>query len=454
MKIQFIGHGLKGNTGTVGDYLCSSLKDENFNSFHAFSAFTKMSGINIFQKELIEAKNFGKELKFYLGIVEKGTSKEVLDFLIDNTIETWIFCTSSNIIFHPKIYIFKGEKKTRFIIGSSNLTKQGLFDNIEASTLIEFYITDNQGQKFERQFYDYFSSIINGSDKNVERLDQNVLDDLIKSGFVTEDRYTNDDKTLTKQHKILFKQRTKKVYNKDEIGNIKTNIDNKRNSIYTEEITDFYLEHWDELFQKFIEYTKRENRKTVARNYSNRKLYTWYRRQKVYYKRGIIPKVHLAKLNEIGFIFDSSYDHKTKVLDEEMLEVLLDALIEGEEVRANHRYIYNGIKLGSWLVHVNESNKRGRRFDTRKEITDLGFYYKNYSRESEHVVERFLRDLVNETNPDKQKFRNKFNSQIHPKQNEIKLEIKQEIEVAWKNQFNEKLNWKIIPRSRDYTSEW
>jgi len=137
MKVTFIGHGLKGSKETVGDYICSSLKDDSYDSFTVFSAFTRMSGINIFKKELLKAKETYPDIKFYLGIVERGTSKEALDFLLENNIDTWIFCTNSSIMFHPKIYFFKGKNKARFITRSSNLTKPSLISNIEASTLLE-----------------------------------------------------------------------------------------------------------------------------------------------------------------------------------------------------------------------------------------------------------------------------------------------------------------------------
>lgn len=193
MKVTFIGHGLKGSKETVGDYICSSLKNDSYDSFTIFLAFTRMYGINIFKKELLKAKETYKEIKFYLGIVERGTSKEVLDFLIENNIETWIFYTNSSIMFYPKIYFFNGKNKGRFITGSSNLTKPGLISNIEASTLLEFNPNNNQSQKFLNQFYDYFNSILNGTDNNTEKLNKEVLKDLIEAGFVYDEQNTNDD---------------------------------------------------------------------------------------------------------------------------------------------------------------------------------------------------------------------------------------------------------------------
>jgi HKD family nuclease len=79
------------------------------------------------------------------------------------------FALEDEIMFHPKIYYFQGKHNDRFVTGSSNLTKFGLFDNIEASTFIEFSKNDQQGRKFIRQFEEYFKNILDGSDKNIQR---------------------------------------------------------------------------------------------------------------------------------------------------------------------------------------------------------------------------------------------------------------------------------------------
>lgn len=454
MIVEFIGHGIRGNKKTVGDYICSSLKDNNYDSFTAFSAFTKMSGINTIKEELLQAKKNGKKLKFYLGIVEKGTSKEALEFMLENSIPTWVFCTSSSIMFHPKIYFFEGKNKDRFISGSSNLTKPGLFDNIEASTLLEFSPNDSQGKKFKRQFLEYFSSILDGTDQNVDKLNQDVLSDLISAGFVFAENQTRDDFSFTRKNKDLFNKRKKKEFNKEELGKLKTRETRKSRSVYEDTITQYYLDSWEELFNEFVEYSKKENRKTVARDYENYRLYTWYRKQKIFYSKKIIPNEHYKKLLEVGFYFGDANKLMWKNIEEEWLDVLLDALIDEEDIRINHRYIYNGRRLGTWLVGVNQANKKGKKLELRKTINDLGFYFKDLSRETEHVVERFAKELLERENPSKVNFRNRFNHQVAPHKDELEPELKEKVEEAWRIKFNENLKWKVASRSVDKTKEW
>lgn len=454
MRVEFIGHGIKGNKNTVGDYICSSLNDNIYSSFTAFSAFTKMSGINAIKKELLKAKTDGKSLKFYLGIVEKGTSREALEFMIENEIQTWIFCTSSSIMFHPKIYFFEGNTKTRFITGSSSLTKPGLFDNVEASTLMEFTTTDSQGQKFKREFFDYFSTILDGSDNNVEKLNKEVLDDLINSGFVFGEHETRDDFYITNKNKGLFSNRKKSKFDKEELGNLKTPKTYISRSIYEETVTQSYLDNWNELFQEYLDYSQAENRNTVAKDNGNYRLYTWYRKQKIFYAKKIIPKEHFEKLEQAGFYFGDAKKLKYQNIEEEWLDVLLDALLDKEDIRMNHRYVYNEKKLGTWLVYVRQENKKGKKLELKKIINDLGFHFKDTSRSTKDVVERFANELLVSENPSKVNFRNRFNHQVSPNRKKIPKKLQLKVEDAWRKSFKEELKWEVASRSVDKTEEW
>lgn len=260
MKIEFIGHGLHNSAiNTVGDWLCSTFKDKDYTSFLGFSAFTKMSGINKIKEELSIARQNYESLKFILGIVERGTSKEALQYFIENEIETWVYCADNEIMFHPKIYYFSGKHNSRFILGSSNLTGAGLFNNIEASTLFEFSNRDATGKKFLRQFSSYFGSILDGNHDDLQLLTLEVLEDLINSGFVVDESKTKDDFDYNK-NKELFSKRKKLKINKDEIGNQTTILDSK-NHTASNKLPDIdgkeYLDWWEEMFDLFLEHKKR-----------------------------------------------------------------------------------------------------------------------------------------------------------------------------------------------------
>ncbi len=66
---------------------------------------------------------------------------------------------------------------------------------------------------------------------------------------------------------------------------------------------------------------------------------------------------------------------KYRLNELEWLELLQDALDNGEEVTADHRYKYEGTSLGTWLTGVAQRNKEGKKLKLRKEIEEIGFDY-------------------------------------------------------------------------------
>ena len=45
-----------------------------------------------------------------VGVDQKATSKEALDLLLALGINTKVYYTESDVIFHPKIYVFDGSR--------------------------------------------------------------------------------------------------------------------------------------------------------------------------------------------------------------------------------------------------------------------------------------------------------------------------------------------------------
>ena len=87
MQIDFIGHGLhKNNKLNVGDQIATSLISPNFDVFIGFVAFTAISGVNKLLKFLLEAKEKNKKVVFFIGVDNKGTSKQSLEILLENKI--------------------------------------------------------------------------------------------------------------------------------------------------------------------------------------------------------------------------------------------------------------------------------------------------------------------------------------------------------------------------------
>lgn len=156
------------------------MESDNYKSFNAFVAFVSNSGLGNVIDQLLAFKNKGGEIKLYLGVNLNATYKEALEQLIEHQIESYVVYSTNNVIYHPKIYAFEGAETTRAIIGSSNLTVNGLFQNIEASVCIDIESGDENGSEFIAEIYDHFNSIVNQEHQSCHLLTQAVLEILIE----------------------------------------------------------------------------------------------------------------------------------------------------------------------------------------------------------------------------------------------------------------------------------
>lgn len=185
MELKFIGQGLDPESDiTTGNFIIDSLESNQYNSFNAFVAFVSTGGLKNIIDQLIHFKENGGEIRLYLGVNLNATSKEALEKLLEHEIESYVVYSPNNIIYHPKIYAFEGGEVTRTIIGSSNLTTSGLFQNVEASVCVDFEKHDENGSNFIADIYEHFNSIINLENQSCQRLTPEILNLLIENKIV------------------------------------------------------------------------------------------------------------------------------------------------------------------------------------------------------------------------------------------------------------------------------
>lgn len=185
MELKFIGQGLDPESDiTVGNFIIDSLESKKYSLFNAFVAFVSTGGLKNIIDQMLAFREAGGKIKLYLGVNLNATSKEALEKLLEYKIESYVVYSPNNIIYHPKIYAFEGDETTRAIIGSSNLTESGLFQNIEASVCIDFESDDENGSEFLADIYDHFNAIINQEHPSCQLLTQEILEILIESNVV------------------------------------------------------------------------------------------------------------------------------------------------------------------------------------------------------------------------------------------------------------------------------
>ncbi len=361
MIIEFIGQGIQfEETETCGNHVCSAINTTSFVDITFFVAFIRKPGLNYLKPFIEKAKKEKRNLTFFVGIDERVTSKEALELLIEMGVETYIY-NSNRYIYHPKIYMFEGEMNNRIIIGSSNLTKSGLFYNVESSILLDFTNNDTSGLKVLNQLKEYFSPLLDFSDPNIQLLTREYLKTLIDKNLISSEEYGEGSDYNSKIH-----DKTKKKGGNPEIselGNIEIN-ERRKTKRYQSilKITDDYLEKWSFMYEKLKVFYTEKGHTTVPRDYKDRTLYGWYRKQKILYKENLIPQEHIKELKKLDFYFEDAH---TLYWDRKWLESYNQLLkVYNETGDCNiKRYKDNGHPLfyiSNWVALERGKYKKGK----------------------------------------------------------------------------------------------
>jgi HKD family nuclease len=184
MNIEFITQGLDlEKAEPTGSILIENLKKDVYSSFKAIVAFASRAGIVGLSRHIETAKNNGIEVSFIIGVDNEGTSKEALEELLNLNVNCFVYHTTQKVIFHPKIYLFQGSENL-VIIGSSNITLPGLYQNVESSVNITFDEGDEDGNTILQHISFHFNTILTEDDANLQKLDQELINDLVSAGIV------------------------------------------------------------------------------------------------------------------------------------------------------------------------------------------------------------------------------------------------------------------------------
>ena len=457
MIVEFLGQGLYDEEiETSGNHICSALNNDFFNEITFFVAFLRRTGLSQIIKFLKKAKTDNKNITFFVGIDQKVTSKQALEKLLELQIPCFIYNTE-NYIYHPKVFLFEGNDKNRITVGSSNFTNNGLFNNVEASLLLDFTSQDKSGLKVLNQLKNYYSPLLEYTEPNLKIVTQEYVDKLYDEGLLSNEDFEGEN-TSQNLNKTYDKSKKIRKPSSEELGN----IDIKENRILTDykkqalTITDDYLKNWGYLFEKMKLYKQKYNSVTVAKEYEDRTLYGWYQKQKLLYNSTEIkmPIEHITKLEEIGFYFGDGHILRQANIKQSWLEILKEAVENNEIIKANHRYIYKEHRLGTWLVGIASSNTKGEKLDIRKQIEEIGFDFSKTKRDTENVIARLIKDLYDAKEPSKFFWRIRFAKHINKKE-QLSEKTISEIEFAWEYHFNEKPVWgKMKERNIDRTDEW
>lgn len=172
------------NDNPVGNLVIEALGNTALNVFNAFVAFLSIGGLKNILDQLTAFRAREGQVCLFIGVDLNGTSKEALEKLLELDIETYVVFSPNNIIYHPKIYIFKGQQYSQVLIGSSNLTERGLFQSIESSIAVKIGSDDAEGMAFLASIYSYYGKVMDRTHPNCKRLTADILALLVANRIV------------------------------------------------------------------------------------------------------------------------------------------------------------------------------------------------------------------------------------------------------------------------------
>lgn len=213
METIIIGQGYNiEEDSSVGKELIKQFESGIYDSFTCLVAFASYGGVTALTNYIKEGKANGMKIKVVLGVDQKATSKEALEEVLTWGVDARIYHTSSNNIFHPKVYLFENRDIFTLIVGSNNLTVPGLVQNIECSLLIKDTIDPSS---VHDDFYKYWKGILEGTETHLYPLTKKLINDLYKDKVITSEEQRSkryDDGTDKKEEKknetVTFKKAT------------------------------------------------------------------------------------------------------------------------------------------------------------------------------------------------------------------------------------------------------
>jgi HKD family nuclease len=155
-----------------------TLADGRFSSLTVVVAWVKDSGLRRIRPLLSAFRGRGGTARIILGIDEGGASVEGLRNAISDFDEVTVLHDAAGT-FHPKLYIVDGETACVIVVGSSNMTRGGLFANYEAGVCLDLDLTQEPDAQVRETVTRYTQRLLEDSTSRplTEDLVQRLLDD-------------------------------------------------------------------------------------------------------------------------------------------------------------------------------------------------------------------------------------------------------------------------------------
>jgi hypothetical protein len=145
-----------------------------------------------------------------VGIDQGITTHEALELLCQLSSDSTIVCTVSHYLYYPKLYLVEGAQWAYAVVGSANLTRDGLYRNIELATLIHLDLASSADIDIYTSFAVFLNELLNPTNPNVQPLNATILKHLAEMALISDEarvpepRFMIERKEVSASFKALF----------------------------------------------------------------------------------------------------------------------------------------------------------------------------------------------------------------------------------------------------------
>jgi hypothetical protein len=149
-------------------------------------AFIQEDGIDALRKTIIP---LATKVKFFVGIRNGITSVQAIRRLLAMHGEVYAVDTGSRSpIFHPKLYLAANAKQARVVIGSANVTWAGMYDNIEASIVMQLDLLNAGDKRFVEEILGALAEMLRNHPQHVFLIrNRRHANELFRSGRLADE---------------------------------------------------------------------------------------------------------------------------------------------------------------------------------------------------------------------------------------------------------------------------
>jgi HKD family nuclease len=149
--------------------------------------FVREAGVEAIEEVL---RPVAARTRVFVGIRNDITSLQAVKRLLRLGTQVYAVDTGSrDTIFHPKLYLVVDEdREAGLVVGSANLTHQGLYNNIEASALVTLDLHDANDRRFVEQTIRAFNEMLRTHPQHVFSVDDaGAADALFEEGRLADE---------------------------------------------------------------------------------------------------------------------------------------------------------------------------------------------------------------------------------------------------------------------------